>query len=87
MYDHIFVLVRNSLRIFMLNYKLKLPIHRDIWNPIVVTQLGIAMSITGIFKIWMKERNKKYFKMQDVIKMMPRVEQFAGDSNNRTMHD
>ena len=68
MYDHIFVLVRNTLRIFMLNYKLKLPIHRDIWNPIVVTQLGIAMSITGIFKIWMKERNKKYIKMQDLIK-------------------
>ena len=56
MYDHIFVLVRNTARIMMLNYKLKLPIHRDIFNPIVITEIGIIMSITGIFKIWMKQR-------------------------------
>ena len=58
MYDHIFVLIRNTARIMMLNYKLKLPVHRDIFNPIVITEIGIIMSITGIFKIWMKERRK-----------------------------
>lgn len=71
MYDHIFVLVRNSLRIMMLNYKLKLPIHRDVFNPIVITFVGILMSITGIFKIWMKERKKnmhgRYIKTKDFI--------------------
>ena len=79
MYDHIFVLIRNSFRIIMLNYKLKLPVHRDVFNPIVITYVGVMMSITGIFKIWMKERHKnfhgRYVKMQDFIKMMPRVEQ------------
>lgn len=78
MYDHIFVLFRNSFRIMMLNYKLKLPVHRDIFNPIVITEIGVVMSITAIFKIWMQERNKnihgQYVKMQDYIKTMPRVE-------------
>ena len=79
MYDHIFVLFRNSFRIMMLNYKLKLPIHRDIFNPIVITEIGAIMSITGIFKIWMKERHKnihgRYVKMQDFVQSMDRVEQ------------
>ena len=79
MYDHIFVLFRNSFRIMMLNYKLKLPIHRDIFNPIVITEIGAIMSITGIFKIWMKESHKnvhgRYIKMQDFVQSMPRVEQ------------
>ena len=61
MYDHIFVLLRNSFRIMMLNYKLKLPIHRDIFNPIVIAFIGVMMSITGIFKIWMKERGKNAY--------------------------
>ena len=78
MYDHIFVLFRNSFRIMMLNYKLKLPIHRDIFNPIVITEIGAIMSITGIFKIWMKERHKnihgRYVKMQDFVQSMDRVE-------------
>jgi len=79
MYDHMFVLIRNSFRIIMLNYKLRLPIHRDILNPIVVQEVGVMMSITGIFKIWMKERNKnfrgRYIKMQEYLKIMPRMEQ------------
>lgn len=58
MYDHIFVLFRNSFRIMMLNYKLKLPIHREIFNPIIISFIGVLMSITGIFKIWLKERDK-----------------------------
>mmetsp|Transcript_11537 Transcript_11537/g.15585 ORF Transcript_11537/g.15585 Transcript_11537/m.15585 type:complete len:142 (+) Transcript_11537:1311-1736(+) len=81
MYDHMFVLVRNTCRIMMLNYKLKLPIHRDILNPIVVAEVGVMMSITGIFKIWMKTRHKnfrgRYCQMQDYLKMMPRMEQLA----------
>lgn len=84
MYDHMFVLFRNSFRIIMLNYKLKLPIHRDILNPIVITEVGIVMSITGIFKIWMKERNKnfagRYVKMQEYLKIMPRMEQLEENS-------
>ena len=60
MYDHMFVLVRNTFRIMMLNYKLKLPIHRDILSPIVVAEVGVMMSITGIFKIWMKTRHKNF---------------------------
>ena len=79
MYDHMFVLFRNTFRIIMLNYKLKLPIHRDILNPIVVAVVGTIMSITGIFKIWMKTRHQnfqgRYIKMQDYLKMMPRMEQ------------
>lgn len=55
-----FVLVRNTFRIMMLNYKLKLPIHRDILSPIVVAEVGVMMSITGIFKIWMKTRHKNF---------------------------
>ena len=74
-----FVLFRNTFRIIMLNYKLKLPIHRDILNPIVVAVVGTIMSITGIFKIWMKTRHQnfqgRYIKMQDYLKMMPRMEQ------------
>lgn len=81
MYDHIFVLFRNTFRIIMLNYKLKLPIHRDILNPIFVAEVGVVMSITGIFKIWMKKRHQnfqgRYVKMQDYLKMMPRMEQLA----------
>ena len=70
-------MIRNSFRIMMLNYKLKLPIHRDIFNPIVIAEIGIIISITGIFKIWMKEHDKNYqgrFIMSDFIKSMPRVE-------------
>ena len=83
MYDHIFVVIRNSLRIMMLNYKLKLPInstmgYRDLFNPIVMTMLGTVISLTGIFKIWMKEKQKnlfgRYIKMNDFIKKMPRIE-------------
>ena len=63
----------------MLNYKLRLPIHRDILSPIVVAEVGVVMSITGIFKVWMKTRTKnfkgRYIKMQDYLKMMPRMEQ------------
>ena len=73
-----FVLFRNAFRIIMLNYKLKLPIHRDILNPIVVAEVGVMMSITGIFKIWMKKRHENFSerqqKMQDYIRMMPRME-------------
>ena len=79
-YNHLFVVIRNSFRIMMLNYKLKLPIHRDIFNPIVIAEIGIIISITGIFKIWMKEHDKNYqsrFIMSDFIKSMPRVEQLA----------
>ena len=87
MYDHIFVLVRNSFRIMMLNYKLKLPVHRDIWSPMAITYVGVMMSVTGIFKIWMKERNKnfhgRYVKMQDFIKMMPRVEQLNSSAMSK----
>ena len=78
MYDHIFVLIRNSFRIMMLNYKLKLPIHRDIFNPIVIAFLGVLMSITGIFKIWMKERGKnshgQLHSMRSYVSRMPRVQ-------------
>ena len=81
MYDHIFVLFRNSFRIMMLNYKLKLPIHRDIFNPIVIAFIGTMMSITSIFKIWMKERGKnsygQYVTMKSYIQKMPRVEQLT----------
>ena len=56
MYDHIFVLFRNSFRIMMLNYKLQIPIARNFLNPIFVAEVGVVMSITGIFKIWMKTR-------------------------------
>ena len=44
----------------MLNYKLRLPIHRDILSPIVVAEVGVVMSITGIFKVWMKTRTKNF---------------------------
>ena len=78
MYDHIFVVIRNISRIMMLNFKLKLPVHRDIFNPIVITEIGIIMSITGIFKIWMKERRKNAMgrnrRLSEIIKTMPRVQ-------------
>ncbi len=80
-YDHIFVLIRNTFRILMLNYKLGLPVWRQVFSPIVITEAGILMSISAIFKIWMKERHKnihgRYVKMQDFIKTMPRVEQYV----------
>lgn len=60
MYDHIFVLFRNTFRIIMLNYKLRLPIHRDILNPVFVAEIGVIMSITGLFKIWMKSRHQNF---------------------------
>jgi len=41
-YDQMFVLLRNIIRIMMLNYKLKIVFWKDIFHPILVTFLSIV---------------------------------------------
>ena len=41
LYDQLFVLVRNTLRILMLNFKLRIPFWKNIFHPIAVTFLGL----------------------------------------------
>ena len=73
LYDQVFVLVRNTLRIMMLNFKLKMPVWRNIFHPILIQEIGVIMSITGIFKIWMKQKkqNLQGRTIQELIKRMP----------------
>ena len=81
MYDHMFVFVRNIMRVMMLNYKLKISPWINIFHPIVVTVFGIVQNITALFKIWMKQKHTNYdnrmIRMQDFIRLMPRMEELA----------
>jgi hypothetical protein len=55
-YDEMFVLFRNTVRIMMLNYKLKIVVWRDLLHPILVTFMSIVQNISALFKIWLKKR-------------------------------
>ena len=55
-YDQMFVLIRNTIRIMMLNYKLKIVFWKDIFHPILITFFSIVQNITALFKIWLKKR-------------------------------
>lgn len=42
LYDELFVIIRNALRILMLNFKLKIVFWKNIFHPIAVTMLGLV---------------------------------------------
>ena len=77
-YDHMFVLVRNTLRILILNYKLRIVFWKDLFHPIFVSFLGIFQNITAFFKIWLAQRHNRFdsklIRMEDFLKFMPRME-------------
>jgi hypothetical protein len=77
LYDQLFVLVRNTLRILMLNFKLRIPFWKNIFHPIAVTFLGLIQNITSLFKIWLKHRyltlNNRLVRVKDFIRLLPRV--------------
>ena len=74
-----FVLVRNTLRILILNYKLRIVFWKDLFHPIFVSFLGIFQNITAFFKIWLAQRHNRFdsklIRMQDFLKFMPRMEE------------
>ena len=74
-----FVLVRNTLRILILNYKLRIVFWKDLLHPIFVSFLGIFQNITAFFKIWLAQRHNRFdsklIRMQDFLKFMPRMEE------------
>jgi hypothetical protein len=76
-----FVLVRNTIRIMMLNYKLKIVFWKDVFHPILVTFLSIVQNITALFKIWLKKRyntlSGKTIRVQDYIDLLPRMDQLS----------
>lgn len=80
-YDHLFVILRNTLRILMLNFKLQIPFWKDLFHPITVTFLGLIQNITSLFKIWLKHRylslENKLIRVQDFIRFLPRVQELA----------
>ena len=55
-YDQMFVIIRNTVRIMQLNYKLEIVFWKDIFHPIFICFLGIFQNITALFKIWLKKR-------------------------------
>jgi hypothetical protein len=57
--DQITVIIRNSLRIIQLNYKLNIFFWKDILDPISICLIGIAQNITAMIKIWLKKRYNK----------------------------
>lgn len=80
-YDQMFVLVRNILRIMLINYKLKIIFWKDVFHPILVTFLSIVQNITALFKIWLKKRynsfSGKIIRVKDFMLLLPRMEEFA----------
>ena len=87
LYDHMFVLVRNTLRILILNYKLGIFFWTTVLHPIFVCFLGIFMNITAFFKIWLAQRYNKFdsklIRMQDFLKFMPRMEELHEQQQER----
>ena len=75
-------MVRNCVRIMLLNYKLKIIFWKDIFHPIFVTFMSIFQNITAIFKLWLKKRHdhfsSKMIKVQDYMKQIEKMHQFQG---------
>ena len=59
LYEQMFVLVGNTLKILMLNYKLNVPVYRRLFHPILICVFGIFQNIVALFKIWLKKRYHK----------------------------
>lgn len=79
-YDQMFVMVRNVIRIMLLNYKLKIVFWKDIFHPIFVNFLSIVQNITALFKIWLKKRHNhfssKMIRVQDYMKNLNSIDEF-----------
>lgn len=80
-YDQMFVLTRNTIRIMMLNYKLKIFFWKDVFHPILISFMGIVQNITTLFKIWLKKRynsfSGKIIRVKDFMILLPRMEEFS----------
>lgn len=76
-----FVLTRNTMRIMMLNYKLKIVFWKDIFHPILISFMSIVQNITALFKIWLKKRynsfSGKIIRVKDFMMLLPRMEEFS----------
>ena len=46
-YDQMIVLIRNTMRIMKLNYKLKIVFWKDFFHPILVSFMSIAQNISA----------------------------------------
>ena len=55
-YQTTFVLVGNTLKILMLNYKLDSPLYRRIFHPIVICSFAIFQNLSALFKMWLRNR-------------------------------
>jgi hypothetical protein len=80
-YDQMFVLTRNTMRIMMLNYKLKIVFWKDVFHPILISFMSIVQNITALFKIWLKKRynsfSGKIIRVKDFMMLLPRMEEFS----------
>ena len=75
-----FVMVRNVIRIVLLNYKLKIVFWKDVFHPIFICVLSIAQNITALFKIWLKKKNNHFssnmIRVKDYIKQLNKIDEF-----------
>ena len=75
-----FVLIRNTMRIMMLNYKLKIVFWKDLFHPILISFMSIVQNITALFKIWLKKRynsfSGKIIKVKDFIELQKGMKEY-----------
>ena len=80
-YDQMFVLIRYTMRIMLLNYKLKIFFWKDVFHPILISFMSIVQNITALFKIWLKKRynsfSGKIIRVKDFMMLLPRMEDFS----------
>lgn len=80
-YEQMFVIARNSMRILQLNYKLDIVFWRDIFNPIIINCFGIIQNITALFKIWLKRRYNKLsgrcIQVKDFVNFLPDMAEYS----------
>jgi len=80
LYNQMFVLITNLLRIIMLGFKLKTPIFRHYFHSVSVAFVGILMNIAVLFKIWLAKRYDnlnlagRLIKVQDCCGKLPRMD-------------
>ena len=77
--EQVLVLIRNTLRIIQLNYKLNVVF----WNklhPIFISCMGICQNITALIKIWLKKRHNKFsgraIQVKDYLRYQAKFEEY-----------
>lgn len=81
-------IVRFTLRMIQLNYKLEIIFWKDIFNPILVTFISIGQNIAGLFKIWLKKRSNelsgRHVKVKDFLQYMPIIDQQINENQSNS---